>query len=398
MRIAIFINTYLPVHNGVTISTSLLKRGLENLGHTVEIFTVDYPGSEPEEGVRRYPGIKLPRVDFAFPLKFHFSKSEIESFREFDLIHLQHPFLLGELGLKLAKKLNLPVSFTFHTQYENYVHYFPLLPTSMKRAWVRRKLTKFLNQVDAVIVPSKKFIEYVKTYSLPEAKLHHLPNPVDLSRFSPPASDSERSELRKKYGLPDREFIVAFVGRLAKEKNLTELLEVFREVLKMCNSCNDSPSPRLVFVGCGEQEEELKLRIKADELLRGKVIFLGLIRYEFMPQIYRCIDLLVSTSFTEVKPLAYLEAMASGVPIVAYMAPGADDTIISGVNGFLIEPQRELMARTVVRIIREPELYKKLSTGAYRTSQEYSLERVSKLYEELFMRLRGSLEAGRGKR
>ena len=382
MKIAIFINTYTPVKNGVVISTSLVRKGLQERGHLVHVFTTRFPGCKPQDGVFRVPGLKLPNVDFALPIYNPFGgwiRRKVLS-EGYDVILIEHPFLLGELGLRIAKQLGIPSAFVFHTQYQQYIHYIPLVPERVKLSFLRRHLSHFLRRVDRIIVPSKDFMTEVFSYGAPREKVVHIPNPVDLSKFSPPTPE-ERIRLRESYGIPKDEKVIGFVGRLAPEKNLGELLEVFKMVLER------DGSSFLLLVGGGPEETNLK-RLAERLGLSGKVKFTGMLDREKVSEIYKVLDLFVTCSLTEVKPLAYLEALATGVPIIAYDAHGARDTIHQNLNGILVRPgNRSEMVEAILKVLSDRELWERLSQGARETARNYSLEEVSGKYEKLLKEL-----------
>lgn len=383
LKIAIFINTYKPVKNGVVISTSLIREGLIALGHIVHIYTLRYPNAKEEEGVVRFPAIKLPNLEFSWPL-LPLRKRVLEALRgeSYDLFLLEHPFLLGVIGLEEGKRRGIPTVFTFHTQYKQYLHYFPLLPARVKEMWLERHLRAFFREVDKVIVPSRSFIGEAIAYGVPQEKIHHIPNPVDLKRFSPP-SEEERKKLREKYGLPLRAKVIGFIGRLALEKNLLELLDVFELLMKR----REEKDIHLAFVGGGPMKKVLMEEVRKRGLSHH-VSFIGPLEPEVVPEAHKLLDLFVTCSLSEVKPLAYLEAFATGVPIIAYDSQGANDTIENMVNGVLIPPgDKESMVEAISKVLGDRNLWKNLSRGALETAQNYSLEVVARKYQDLFTRL-----------
>ena len=380
LSIGIFINTYKPVKNGVVISTSLLKKGLEDLGHKVSVFTLSFPNSPEEEGVIRFPAFKLPKVDFSYPILPLRSrvKRALET-TKLDIYLIEHPFLLGTIGAEEGKKKGIPVVFTFHTQYKQYLHYLPLVPYRIKEKLLEGHLNRFFKKVDRVVVPSRTFISEAIAYGVPEEKIVHIPNPVDLRKFSPP-SPQEKKVLRKKYSLPLKGKIVGFVGRLAVEKNLSELLEVFLLIQNMDGDVH------FLLVGGGPVKPQLEAEAK--KLGLKKVSFIGPLEPEVIPEIYKTLDVFATCSLSEVKPLAYLEAFATGIPIVAYDSQGANDTIENNYNGLLIPPgEKGQMAKGILTLLKDEELWNKLSRGALKSAENYSLEKVTRRYEDLFREL-----------
>ena len=151
----------------------------------------------------------------------------------------------------------------------------------------------------------------------------YMRNSIELDDFKNP----NRQKVREKYGIKENEKLLIYVGRMAPEKNIPFMLDSFKKISEK------NPS-KLLIVGEGSEIENLKQYAK-DHGLENKAIFTGRVEYKEIPNYYGASDLFIMTSTTEVKPLALLEAMATGLPIIAVSACGASDTIQDGLNGYL---------------------------------------------------------------
>lgn len=375
MNVGIFTNAYHPIVSGVVNAIDVMRQGLSHLGHHVWIIAPDYAGyDDHDESVVRVPSIRFTRkADFPLPLPWTRMK-EIEKL-PLDLIHTQHPFLLGSLAEKISAKKNIPLVFTFHTQYEIYLHYTPFfIPESVSRWYVRKIVSQHIEHADAVIVPAASILPAVKEYG-GESKAHVIPNAIDVEKFS--GGKGER--IRTRYGLHDKKVLV-FVGRMAEEKNLSFLLTSFKEI-------NKSLSETVLFlIGGGPHLEELQKRC-TELKLNNQVIFTGMIPYSEVPDYLNAADLFVMTSTSEVKPLSLLESMAAGLPIAAVRAPGAVDTITDGTDGILTDENTEAFANGVITLLRDHEKLQILKRNARTKALKFGISEYGKKLEALYRQL-----------
>jgi glycosyltransferase involved in cell wall biosynthesis len=388
-NIALLTNVFFPVVNGVVHSIHLLSKGLKKLGFNVSVIHSQHPNSNTEKLSLDYnllplPSIYFPNFDYCIPNPF-FLKREINNIsKKFDILQINHPFLIFKLAKDLKKRdKNLKVIFVYHTQYDQYHHYAKFIPKFLYRFFLDNHLKEVFSFVDFVVFPSLSFMNSVKNkFHIFRDKFIFIPNPVDVDHMK--NFDSYKvSELKNKYNLNGK-FVLGFVGRLEKEKNLFFLLEIFKNVVDKLNNPDDI---RLILVGGGTQYKELidySLKLNLDKY----VIFTDKVDYNEIQNYYRLIDLFVSVSFTEVKPLSYLESLASGVPILAIRAFGADDLIIDNYNGFLVEQNyKENMVRKIVEFYQKRSVFQKLKVNSIASAEKYSYISISKQYVDLYKSL-----------
>ncbi len=373
MRIAVFTNCYLPLVNGVVGAVNLLRKGFIEQRHEVFIFAPkfdDYLDEEP--GIYRYPAVDLTRK-IKYPVAVPYSPkiSKVLQNLNFDIIHSHHPFVLGPLALKLARSKKVPIVYTFHTQYDQYTHYVPL-PSGLVSWFSTNQVRRFAQSVSQVTTPAETARQILLKYGVTN-DIKVIPNPTDLTRFQAANGDS----VKKEYGLANEKILIN-IGRVAPEKNLGLLLQSFRIILAK------APQPvKLMIVGDGPALKELKEL--ANELgIADKVIFTGMVNPALVPNYLAAADLFVMTSKTEVKPLAQLEALAAGVPIVAVSAAGANDTISHGQNGLLVAENSQAISGGVLDLAFNSERLTGFKREALHTAESYSHVRIAGEYLRLF--------------
>ncbi|MDD5603757.1 MAG: glycosyltransferase [Eubacteriales bacterium] len=378
MRIAIFTNAYKPILSGVVNMIDILQRSYIKKGHEVLILAPGYYDYVDEgENVFRYKWLNLTH-DEKFPLAIPFSIKADRLIREFkpDVIHVHHPFIMSYAAFHQSRNSSAPLVFTFHTQYEQYVHYIPL-PPDLVRTACRNKIKSFAGKCDAVTTPAKSIANLLESYGIKQ-EIHIIPNAVDLDSFKslPPG---KVEAVRNKYGLQGKKVIIA-TGRIAPEKNLHLLIDSF---LKISDS---SPSARLMIVGDGMQLSSL-IEYAANtpgSSGKDKIIFTGKINYTDMPAYYKMADIFAITSVTEVKPLTILEALAAGLPVVAVNASGASDTLTDMYDSILTASDKDRYSEALLRILSDEALHGKLSKGALLTASGYSADSISASYLKLY--------------
>jgi 1,2-diacylglycerol 3-alpha-glucosyltransferase len=375
VKIGIFTNCYLPMVNGVVGTVCLLKKGFEEHGHKVYIFAPAFDGyRDAESRIFRFPAVDLTR-EVKYPVAIPFSPqiNQILASLHLDIIHCHHPFVLGPLGHKIARRKQIPTVYTFHTQYEQYSHYIPL-PVRLVNKISRQKIYRFCQMVDRITTPAESARQLLLSYGVTNS-ITVIPNPTLIT-----SAAGDGAAIRAKYGLGSESLLIN-IGRIAPEKNLELLLRAFRLMLDQ----KPAEGLKLMIVGDGPAMPELRL-ITAKLNLKEQVIFTGLVPPTEVPGYLAAADLFVMTSFSEVKPLAQLEALAAGVPIVSVPAPGANDTIIHDQNGLLVAAEPEAFSAAVTDLLTDPSRLARYQNGARQTAAGYSHTKIAADYLELFAR------------
>lgn len=381
MRIGIFSESYEPVLNGVSVSIVTLMRELKKLGHQVWVFAPRFKGHRDRENqVVRFPSFCTP-VARDYPLAVPYLPGLTERVRELelDVIHTHTPFMLGWLGLKLAKRLGIPIVSTNHTLYAEYAHYFPLAPRSATRLFIIGMLRRYYRQCNAVIVPSRPVRELLRSYGI-DVPIHVIPTANSLDATKDPGV---RSQIRREYGIPDNARVVLYVGRLAREKNLELLLNAF-DIL-----ASKHPDIHLLIVGGGPYESGC--RSLANGLRNAdRIKFTGYVPREKVGRYYSVGDVFAFPSATETQGLVIAEALGAGLPCVAVDAGGTPEMFVDGEDGMLARNDVDDFTSKIDRLLSEPGLLEMFSAHAIKNAQRFSpgemANQVLQVYESVLER------------
>ncbi|HOL17908.1 MAG TPA: glycosyltransferase family 4 protein [Bacillota bacterium] len=377
MKIGVFTDSFRPYTSGVVRSIELFSREFNARGHEVFVFGPDYPllHYPREEKVFRFVSIPAPTMpDFALPIPISVQLGSTIRRIGLDIIHVHSPFLLGRMGARAAKRYHLPLVFTFHTLYDQYVHYLPVAQQASRRL-VQIIARDFCNRCDLVVAPSRLVMNYLRHIGV-NATIKTIPTGVDLEEFK----GANPLWLQENFGISPGEKVLLFVGRLGKEKNVVFLIKSFQLVQRVI------PNLKLVLVGKGPLEEQL--RHMCQELGLGeKVIFTGVLPRNKIVHCYASADLFVFPSVTETQGLVIGEAKAAGLPVVAIRAFGPAETVQHGEDGLLTDPTLSSFTEAVIQILQNPDLHRSMSRKALENvsllSSSYCAERMLESYREL---------------
>ena len=376
MRIGLFTDTYFPQVSGVATSIRTLKTELEKQGHAVFIFTTT------DKDVNRYEDwqiIRIPSVPF-FAFKDRrfayrgFTKAlEIAKQYQLDIIHTQTEFSLGLLGIWIARELKIPVIHTYHTQYEDYVHYIAkgmLIRPSMVKYLVRG----FLHDVDGVICPSEIVRDLLSKYKVKVEK-RVIPTGIELAKFERPEIKEENlATLRSKLGINEDEKMLLSLSRISYEKNIQAVLVAFAQVLK------EEDKVKLVVAGDGPYLDSLKEQAVQLQI-QDQVIFTGMIAPSETALYYKAANFFISASTSETQGLTYLESLASGTPVIAHGNPYLDNLINDRMFGTLYYGEQDLAGGILEALIATPDMdEQKLADKLYEISAENFGKRVHEFY------------------
>jgi len=367
MRIAIFTNNYLPNPYGVPNSIESFRRQFEKRGHTVYIFapyTKGYTDQNPN--VFRYPSIDL-KYKISFPLAIPYSRkiSKIIKNLKFDIIHSQHPTLLGDAAMKWAQRKNIPLFFTWHTLHDKYVHFAPLVPRKLAIWWIIRKAVKYANKSNFVITPTDSVKEIIRNWGVNNKNIVSIPTGIEENLYQ----NAERNKIRNKYSIKEDEVLLLLVSRLTAEKNVEFL---FRSAMKILKSEN---SVKFLIAGEGNLVPKLKSMVKENNL-EDKVIFAGIIGKKEIKNYYAAGDIFTYTSKSETQGMIVSEAMYMGLPIVAVDAPGSKDLVENNINGFLVSGNEEKFSEAVMGLIKDRELREKMGENSARIAREKYTDKI----------------------
>ena len=392
MKVLIATDWFLPSLNGVVISVLNLRSQLERRGHEVIILTLSQDKqSHKRDGVWSVAAYSAGRFYPEARFSFHSGDFIIDELIDWkpDVIHPQCEMSTFRFAKKIAKATGAPIVHTYHTVYEYYVHYLHLGPRLGKK-FVSAVSKKILDSTDQVIVPTVKTKRLLEGYRVRQP-MHIVPTGIDLKRFEAVPEPDQLRRLRENYRLSDGEIVLMTAGRLAKEKNTEELIEtLYRSYGKRRENIPEGVSGiTLMVVGGGPYGEVLKKRKEECEAAYGgeycRVIFTGEIQQEEMPLYYHLADCYVNASISETQGLTYIEAMACGLPAVCRRDECLEGLIRDGENGYLFE-DREGFLKALQKVFISQEEYERLSTGAKRSVEVYTMEKFCENVEQVYLR------------
>ena len=382
MKVGIFTDTYPPYINGVSTSISMLERALKKKGHQVYIITVNPENMRyiKEKNIIRIPGIPTGIYDYRLTGIYPIRAIKTIKKWNLDVIHTHTEFGIGTFARIISKQLSIPLVHTYHTMYEDYVHYITkgyFNDTSKK---IVEHLTKFYCDKTAkeLIVPTKKAYDLFKEKYKVEKNIHIIPTGIEIERFyKQNISQTKLNKIKEKLNIKNQDFIILYVGRLGKEKNVDFLLdnqEYFTKINK---------NVKLLIVGDGPDLELYKN--KAKKLKHANIIFTGKVPYNDIPYYYNIGNIFVSASTTETQGLTIIEAMSASLPVVCIDDESFRKTVVNDLNGYLFKNKKEYKTY-IEELIKNKTKLKRLGEQAKISTIEYSskyyAERVLDVYKK----------------
>lgn len=376
MKILITSDWYAPAVNGVVTSILTLRRELTRRGHEVRVLTLS-GGSRgwQADGVYAvgsldaghiYPGARLRVPALSSPLNQLIAWCP-------DVVHSQCEFSTFGLARRIAKACGAPLVHTYHTVYEDYTHYF-----SPSRRWGRLLVKGFtravLARTDAVIAPSAKVQQLLAGYGV-RRPVRVIPTGIDLDRFATKPSPALLAARRAALGIPAGNAVLVYVGRLAREKAIDELLE--------SRAALGGAPVTLLLAGGGPDEPRLRRLAAAMGLDAPAVVFAGMVPPAEVPLFYHMGDVFVSASQSETQGLTYFEAMAAGLPLVCRADPCLDGVVTNGVDGWQYATAAGRDS-ALAALLADEGLRRAMGGRAARTAQEFSAAQFAQRAEALY--------------
>ena len=403
MKIALMTNNYKPFVAGVPISIERLKRGLINLGHQVTVFAPTYDEQEYEEGCFRYSSITRKFIG-GVVLPNPLDKRIEQEFRkgQYDIIHVHHPMLIGKTAVHLSKKYNIPLTFTYHTRYEQYLSYVKgirvleqgaaygkgrsshmkkRLLYKIRENLVPAYLQSFFSHCHHVFVPTAGMQEYLISHSnLEPGQIDILPTGIEAHHYQVTAEESD--SVRERYHARNIPLFLT-VARMSHEKNIQFLIESIAGFKK----CFQKPF-RVLMVGDRPDRlvyEEMCRQLNIEE----EVVFTGKIPNEEIAPYYKAADAFLFASKTETQGIVIAEAFAGATPVIALNASGISDLMVNGYNGYLCPEDMDIFINTIMDFLLYSDKREALAAGALETAANYREEAVALRAGSIYNRVIG---------
>lgn len=333
MKVLLTTDRYYPAVNGVITSVMNLKHELERRGHEVKILTLSNTKNTHIEGNIIYLGslnanMIYPEVRIKHPI-FRSTIRQLVDWHP-DIIHSNCEFSTFFVAKKIARLTKSPMVHTYHTDYEDYVHYVALskkVGKNMVAIYVRY----IAEHMTRMICPTEKTANTLKGYGL-TTPMDIIPTGLNLEKFEHPLLGERKEALSQRYGLVKDRLTLIFIGRLGKEKNLLEILQ---------NLSAETNTPfQFLIVGDGPDKNEIISEVKENGLTQ-RTIFTGMIAQNEIADFYRLGDIFVSASQSETQGLTFIEALSAGLPLLCKKDNALEHVLLQGQNGYAFSNQEE---------------------------------------------------------
>jgi 1,2-diacylglycerol 3-alpha-glucosyltransferase len=382
MKILFVSSSYYPHINGVYYFVCRIGSLLQEKGHKIAVIapseSVHFSLKKIDDldvyGIPSYPIIVNPTTRLPIPL---FLKSRlrriIEDFKP-DIIHVQDHFPLSKAVVALNRKLKIPIIGSNHFMPENFT--ILLRNEKMKhlfKNYLWSGFSRVFNQVRLVTTPTETGARLIRPHLRVDAIA--ISSGIRMQIFNP---SGDTREIKKKYSIPDKP-ILLYVGRLDPEKHMEEILQAVAIAIKNVDFC-------FVIVGKGTSKIALEKLTQQLEITNN-VIFAGFVPDDDLPYFYKMGRCFIIASIAELLSLGALQAMASGLPVIAVNAGALSELVRDKVNGYLFEEgDIPAISRHIDEIFTNDEVHRKMSEKSIEYASQHdiykTLESFERLYEE----------------
>ncbi len=374
LRIALFSGNYNMVRDGANQALNRLVGYVLSKGAQVRVYspTIDEPAFPPTGDLVSIPSVPIPgRSEFRFPLSLTSSiREDLARFKP-NVLHVSSPDVVSHRAVTWAREHGIPVLASVHTRFETYPRYYGL---GFTEPLVEAILRRFYRRCDALVAPSPSMVEVLKQQRM-SFDVSIWSRGVDRSIFGP---DKRDPAWRRELGFAEDDVVIAFLGRLVMEKGLDKFTETMRLL-------RERGAPHKVLV-IGEGPA----RKWFEDNLGEEACFIGFRSGAALGQALASADLLFNPSITETFGNVTLEAMASGLPVVAAGATGTTSLVQDGVSGTLIVPEGDVSpayADAIARYIADPGLRAQHGAAGEQRSRDFSWDAINQAVADVYLRL-----------
>jgi 1,2-diacylglycerol 3-alpha-glucosyltransferase len=387
MKVLIASDTYPPDVNGAAYFSYRLGTALAKRGHEVSVICPSR-GVRTQTSVQRgvrvlgvhsLPLLLYPEFRFAPPFLVKRSIRNFLSVSRPDVVHIQNHFLLSNAVFEVAREFGIPVMGTNHMVPENLAHHLHLPPNAEKkvRIYLWSRFAQIYKQLCFVTAPTETAAKYSQRPGLGKEVIP-ISCGIDLRHFSP---DIDGSQLTQRYGIPSR-LVLLYVGRLDKEKRIEVILRAMPSIVERVDA-------QLVVAGPGKLRTDLESLV-IDLRMKDRVTFLGRLPEEDIPRLYRAADVFVIGGIAELQSIVTMEAMASGLPVIAANAMALPELVHHGENGFLFPvDDAQALAEAAVAILSNEPLRRRMAKKSLEMIKVHDINKVVEQYEMLYVLMLG---------
>ena len=375
IRSAQFIDTYFPIVDGVVQVVDnyakIMNRQTYACVVTPKPLHKEYDDGKLSYDVYRTSSLKMPVAEYSIPApRFDRNVRDFLREKQVDILHAHSPFYEGTFAASFAKKLGVPLVATFHSKY--YDDVINITGSKAIARIVTNKIVRFYRSADCVWSVSQGAADTLRSYGY-TGVIRIMPNGTSFEQ--PDNCEQLKKRVAEEYSIPQDKKVLLFVGHLIKHKNLMLILDTFR----MLNDMSDEY--RLVIVGDGYDEKEIKDYAKKLNFSEGFVRFIGkIVKRDTLLGVYLNADLLFFPSVYDTSGLVVREAAAMGVPSLLTEGSNAAEAVVKNKTGFIAAENKVAMFREIVRIFETEGLAKRVGAGAKRE--------IARTWEEIIPEVR----------
>lgn len=361
LTIGIFCDAFFPMTDGVVMVVDNYARRLTEYANVI-VFVPKYNDKQDDSiypyKVVRCNSIKVPFLDYSLPLP-KFSKSFLKELKQYklDIIHIHSPFTLGITGIKYAKKKHIPCVATMHSQFKQ--DFVRNIKSNTLATILNNKLIKVFNKCDECWAVNNNVANiFYKDYGY-----KCLPRVMNNATEMKPVLDDKKAikYINKKYNINRNEIVFLFVGRINILKNILFIVDS----LKALKEKRPKLKFKMLYVGCGQDEEKLKNYIK-DLKLEKEIIMCGKITdRDELAYHYKRADLFLFPSIYDASSIVQIEAASQSTPSLFLKNTATAGTITDNINGFLSDYTVGAYSDRIIEIIENKNLYEKVSKNCF---------------------------------
>jgi 1,2-diacylglycerol 3-alpha-glucosyltransferase len=383
VRVLFISDVYFPRVNGVSTSVRTFRHDLAASAVETTLVAPDYGVAfeDREPGVVRVTGARIPGDPEDRRMRWGPLMRALDDLPlgAFDLVHIHTPFIAHYAGVRFARRAGIPCVATYHTFFEEYLHhYVPALPRRFGRLIAKAFTRSQCGDVSGLIAPSEPMRDVLLAYGV-TTPIHVLPTGLPADRFRRGAG----VRFREHAGLPADRPLVTYVGRVAHEKNIEFLVNVFADVRRQV------PKALLVIAGEGPAREPLR-ELVARMGLADDVRFVGYLdRDTTLLDCYAAADVFVFASRTETQGLVLLEAMAQGTPVVSTAELGTRFVLKPGCGALVVPERADEFSAAVVKVLQDKRLHAQLAEGGREYAQTWSSPALAQRLADLYRTVPG---------
>jgi glycosyltransferase involved in cell wall biosynthesis len=374
LKIALFSGNYNMVRDGANQALNRLVGYLLSKGARVRVYspTIPEPAFPPTGDLVSIPSVALPvRNEFRFPLALTSAiRDDLARFAP-NILHISSPDLVSHRAVTWARARGIPVLSSVHTRFETYPRYYGL---GFTEPLIEALLRRLYRRCDALVAPSQSMVEVLREQRM-NFDVSIWSRGVDRALFGPEKRDRT---WRREFGFADEDVVIAFLGRLVMEKGLDK----FSETIALLRERR--VPHKVLVIGEGPARKWF------EDALGEQTCFIGFRSGAGLGQALASADLLFNPSITETFGNVTLEAMASGLPVVAAGATGSTSLVEDGVSGTLVPPEGEVAGRyadALARYIEDPALRAAHGAAGELRSRDFSWDAINQAVADVYLRL-----------